>query len=498
MFDSLRWTFALTMAGLAFTGCAAGPDFRPPDAPATKAYTPLALTGKTAAFPVADRASQRFVSGQDIPGEWWTLFHCEALDRLIRQALADSPALALAKARINEARENRLAQFGELFPGVDASATATRQKISGASFGQSDANVNAFTLFNASVNVSYSLDLFGSRRRELEALESQIEFRQFQLEGAHLTLTANIVTSAVKDASLRAQIRATRGIVDIQERLLEVVQRRLELGGASLPDVLTQRTQLAQIRTTLPPLERDLEQTRHQLAVLTGEPPSEAVLPEFDLDGLKLPEELPVSILSSLVRQCPDIRAAEALLHEASARVGAATANLYPQITLTGNLGSAAATLGGLLDSTSTIWGFGAGLLQPLFRGGTLTAQRRAAAAVYDQAMAQYRETVLESFRNVADVLRALEADARTLKAQAEAELNARDALDLTRNQFQLGAVSYLSLLNAQRQHQEAQIGLVRAQATRFADTAALFQALGGGWWSRPSQGVTAALTTKE
>jgi NodT family efflux transporter outer membrane factor (OMF) lipoprotein len=332
----------------------------------------------------------------------------------------------------------------------------------------------------------------------LEALDSQIEYQQFQLEGAYLTLTATIAVSAVKEASLRSQIKVTREIAALQEEQLAVVERRFELGGVSLSEVLAQRTQLAKTRATLPPLERDLEQTRHQLAVLIGQLPGEAVLPEFDLDGLSLPEELPVSLPSSLVRQRPDIRAAEALLHEASARVGVATAKLYPQITLTGSFGSISATIGSLFDGTATIWGFSAGLLQPLFHGETLSAQQRAAAAVYDQAAAQYRETVLGSFQTVADVLRALEADARTLKAQAETEAIAAESLDLTRKQFQFGAINYLTLLNAQQQYQEARIGVVQAQAARFADTAALFQALGGGWWNRSQQDMTAAWRTKE
>ncbi|MHB9099192.1 MAG: efflux transporter outer membrane subunit, partial [Syntrophales bacterium] len=422
-------------------GCAVGPDFRPPQAPVTGSYTVMALPEKTADAPGNGGASQRFIPGQDIPGEWWALFHSEALDRLIRQALADSPTLALAKARIFEAQENRRAQAGALVPSVDANVSASRQKTSGAAFGQTDTTSGAFTLINTSVNVSYTLDLFGATRRQLEALDSQIEFQQFQRESAYLTLTATIVVTAVKEASLRSQIRATREITALQEDQLAVVERRLDLGGVSLSDVLAQRAQLAQTRATLPPLERDLQQTRHQLAVLVGKLPGEAILPEFELDGLKLPEELPVSLPSSLVRQRPDIRAAEALLHAASARIGVATAKLYPQITLTGGFGSMAATAGGLFDGTSTIWNLGAGLLQPLFHGGTLTAQQRAAVAAYDQAVAQYRETVLGSFQAVADVLRALEADARTLKAQAETEAIARESLDLTRKQCQLGAV---------------------------------------------------------
>ncbi len=487
-----------TAAAMALAGCAVGPDFHPPQPPVTGSYTAAPLPEKTAGTAGTGGASQRFVPGQEIPGEWWTLFRSEPLDRLIRRALADSPTLALARARILEAQENRRAQFGALLPNVDANVSASRQKTSGAQVGQPDTSNAAFTLINASVNVSYTFDLFGATRRQLEALDSQIEFQKFQLEGALLTLTSTMVVTAVKEASLRSQIRAIREIAALQEEQLAVVQRRLELGGVSLPDVLAQQTQLAQTEATLPPLERDLEQTRHQLAVLAGKLPGEADLPEFSLDGFTLPEELPVSLPSSLVRQRPDIVAAEALLHAASAHVGVATAQLYPQITLTGGFGSMAASAGSLFNGPSTIWNIGAGLLQPVVHGGTLSARQRAAAALYDQAAAQYRETVLGSFQTVADVLRALEADARTLNAQAAAEGIAKRSLDLTRRQFQLGAVSYLTLLNAQRQYQEALIGVVRAQATRFADTAALYQALGGGWWNRNPRDKTTAGTAKE
>jgi NodT family efflux transporter outer membrane factor (OMF) lipoprotein len=292
----------------------------------------------------------------------------------------------------------------------------------------------------------------------------------------------------VKQASLRAQINATQDILTAQEKQLEVVERQFQVGGVSGSDVLLQRTQVAQTRALLPPLERDLAQAGHQLAVLAGKLPSEAVLPAFTLEALKLPQELPVSLPSSLARQRPDIRAAEALLHQASAQIGVATANLYPQTTLTGSYGSLATRTGDLFSSGAGIWSLGASILQPLFHGGELTARRRAAVAAYDQAAAQYRETVLQAFQNVADTLRALEADARTLKAQAEAESLARDTLDLIRKQFELGAVSYLSLLDAQRQYQQVRINLIQAQAARYADTAALFQALGGGWWNRPAQ----------
>ncbi len=479
----------LMAAGAMLAACAVGPDFHRPEAPATKSYTATTLPKETASTPVAGGASQRFVPEQDIPAQWWTLFRSQALDQLIRQALQDSPTLTAAQATLRASQENLRAQYGAaLSPSVDAGLSATRQRISGTAFGPGG-KPSLFNLYNASVKVSYGLDLFGGARRELESLRSQVDYQQFQLEAAYLTLTANIVTTAVKEASLRAQIKATQDIATLQEKQLAVVERQLELGAVARADVLAQRTQVAQTRATLPPLEKDLAQTRHLLAVLAGKLPSEAALPEFDLDGLQLPQELPVSLPSALVQQRPDIRASESLLHQASAQVGVATAGMFPQITLTGSYGVESNKSADLFNGNApSIWNLGAGLLQPIFHGGELSARRRAAVATYDQAAAQYRETVLLAFQNVADVLRALDLDASALKAQAEAETAARDALDLTQRQFQLGAVSYLDLLNAERQHQQALIGLVQAQATRYADTAALFQALGGGWWNRNQQ----------
>lgn len=465
------------------SACSVGPDFRRPDAPDVKTYTLTELPAETAASPVMGGEAQRFHFGQDIPAEWWNLFHSEALNEVIRQALARNPTLDTAKAALRHAQENLYAQAGvTLFPKVDANLSAERQKSSPAAFGQTGPS-SVFNLYNASVSVSYSLDIFGGLRRELEALQAQADYRGFQLQGTYLALTSNIVTAAVKEASLRAQIRTTHEILSIQEKELNLVERQFEIGSASRSAVLAQQTQLAETRATLPPLEKDLALTRHQLAVLSGVTPGEAALPEFELEGFVLPKDLPVSLPSSLVRQRPDIMASEALLHTASAQVGVATADLYPKITLTGNYGSETMKLGDLFESGTGIWNLAAGLTQPVFHGGELNARRRAAIAAYDQAAAVYRETVLLAFQDVADVLRALDLDAATLKAQGEAEEAARATLELTQRQFELGAVSYLSLFNADRQYRQTRINRVQAQAARYSDTAALFQALGGAWW---------------
>lgn len=481
-----KMAIAVALTGAALNGCAVGPNFVQPEAPKTDAYTADPLPTETVATAVTGGAAQRLQFGQEIPDQWWRLFQSPALDQLVRQAMADSPTLAAAQATLRQAQETLRAELGVAWsPAVDAVLVGRRQRISGASFGQPSAPASEFSLYNASVGVSYSLSLAGGTQRELESLRSQVDYQRFQLEAAYLALTANIVTTAVTEAALRAQIRVTQEMVATEEQQLTIVERQFELGAASRPDVLVQRTQLAQTRASLPLLNKALAQTRHALAVLVGKLPSEARLPEFELDGFELPQAVPVSLPSALVRQRPDIRASEALLHSASAQIGVATAAMFPQITLTGSIGSESTRSAGLFQSDTGVWNFGAALLQPLFHGGELAARRRGAIAAYDQAAAQYRETVLLAFQNVADVLRALDADAAVLKAQAEADAAARDALTLSESQFKLGAVSYLVLLIAQRQYRLAHMALVQAQATRYADTAALFQALGGGWWNR-------------
>ncbi len=474
------------------TGCMVGPNFNPPEAPNSQTYTSTAIPAKTVAATTVAGKAQTFKPGEKIPHQWWMLFHSEPLDRLIRQAMTDNPTTAAAQAALREAEENLRAQSGaSTLPAVNAKLAATRERFSGSSFGQSGGATSTFTLYNASVNVSYLLDISGGVKRELEALRAQVDYQRFELQGTYLALTANIVTSAIQEASLRAQLQATREILADQQQQYKMIQEQFKLGGNSRTDVLAQQTQLAKTQASLPPLEKALSQARHRLAVLVGKLPGDAGgLPEFEIHQMVLPEDLPLSLPSSLVRQRPDIQAAEALLHAASAQVGVATANLYPQITLTGSYGSESNKIGDLFQGDTIVWNFGAGLLQPIFQGGALKAKKRAAVAAYDQASALYRETVLQAFLNVADVLQALTSDADTLKAQSDVEAAAADTLALTKKQFQFGAISYLSLLDAERQYQQARISLIQAQAARFADTAALFQALGGGWQAGPAEGA--------
>ena len=489
---SLRFLFPLCMASL-LVACAVGPDFKPPAPPdGGDSYTPSPIPAQTVSAPGEAGQAQRFVPGQDIPAQWWSLFQSPALDQLVRDALKRSPSLASAQAALRQANENYRAESGELlYPSVNAQLGFNREKTS-----RVTGTGGVFNLYNASVNVSYTLDLFGANKRQLEGLSAQVDYQQYQLEASYLTLTSNLVTTAIREASLRAQLQATQDILDAQQKQLNVIEQQFKFGAIGRGTVLLQQNTVAQTRATVPPLEKSLAQTRHQLSVYAGQLPSEAGLPQFDLASLQLPQDLPVSLPSDLIRQRPDVRASEALLHQASAQIGVATANLYPQLTLSGSYGSTATTFPSLLRSSSAIWGLGAGLAQPVFNGGALNAKRRAAIAAYEGAAADYRATVLVAFQNVADSLRALDSDASALKEQAEVEALARASLDLNTQQFKLGAISYLTLLDAQRTYQQARVGLVQAQAARYADSAALFQALGGGWWNRPA--LEAASTTTD
>lgn len=470
------------------TGCMVGPNFHTPSPPQVKRYTELPLPKKTVSAAIKGSAgkSQRYILGKDISAQWWTLFRSPQLNHLINRGLNNSPNLAAALAALTQARENLKAEIGSAyFPNVTGQFSYQRQRFSASTFGVSQTPPDVFDLFYTSMNVSYTLDVFGGLRRQVEASRAQVDYEYFELEAAYLSLTSNIVTTSITVASLRAQIQATQQLVQLQEKLLKLVTAQFNLGGASRADVLSQETALEQTRANLPVLQQNLVQARDSLAVLVGSFPSDADLPQFNLDKLTLPIEIPVSVPSLLTCQRPDIRAAEALLHQASAQVGVATANLLPSFTITGYYGFQSIPLSRLFTSDSNIWSILNTAQTPIFNGGSLRAKRRASIAAYQQAVAQYKETVLQAFQNVADTLSALNHDAQVLRAQRRAEIAAKNAMYLTQQQYELGGVSYPSLLIAQRQYHQTVINRIQAQATRYADTAALFAALGGGWWNR-------------
>ncbi|MDX8397516.1 MAG: efflux transporter outer membrane subunit [Mariprofundaceae bacterium] len=470
-------------------GCAVGPDFKTPASPTVERYSnelkqPVSELELTLSDDVATSLPQ-LLSSDTIPAQWWQLFESDPLELLIQRSLKASPTLQVAEARLQANQETLAANTGSiLYPNIDGSFGSTRQKISGASFGGRSL---IFSLQNASLDMSYSLDPAGGGRRLLEFGRAQVEYEVIELHAARITLVSNIVTSVIREASLRDQISALIEIIDAQKQQLELSEKKFDIGVISKVEVLSQRASLAQTRTQLPSLQQSLSQTRHQLATLSGELPSEARLPEFHLDDLTLPHQIPVTLPSQLTRQRPDIRASEALLHQASAQVGVATANLYPSLTLTGRYGSEASNFSDLFSAGTSVWGIGAGLLQPIFHGGALQAKKRAAVASYQQAAAQYREDVLTAFQDVADALLALEMDGKKLILQEQAEAFSSETYDLVNAQYRQGAASYLDLLNAQSQYQQSRIALLQARAALYTDTAVLMFALGGGWWNDES-----------
>jgi NodT family efflux transporter outer membrane factor (OMF) lipoprotein len=476
----------LTAGGL-LAGCAVGPDFVRPAAPAVDRYTEGALPASTgAAEPPAGNA-QAFVPGADVPGAWWALFRSPALTALVADALRHNPTLEAQRAALRQAQETTLAQQGALLPAISAQANRTRQELSGAEGGggTGPAFSETFSVYDAQINVSYTFDVWGQTRRSIEADRARADQQRFTLEGAADMLAANVVTTAINAASLTAQAGAEQALADAEAQLLRTVQSQFQLGGATGVDVTTQESQLANTQALVVPLRVQAAQARDQLAAYVGRTPEAGGIPALSLADLTLPGALPVSLPSRLAEQRPDIRAAEAQLHQATANVGVAIANRLPQFTLGAFVGTAPAKIGDLFTPGNGIFEVLTQVLAPIFQGGTLLHQQRAAVAAAQGAAASYRATVVGAFQNVADVLTALQGDAGALAANERAERAAARSLNLARLQYGAGGVAYLTVLTAQTQYQGAVLGLIRAQAARFTDTAALYTALGGGWWNR-------------
>jgi NodT family efflux transporter outer membrane factor (OMF) lipoprotein len=472
-------------ASMLLTSCAVGPDFKEPAAPQVSGYTPSPLSTTSGAMNVAGGGAQHFAAGYDIPGEWWTLFRSKPLNDLIERSLTNNPNLKAAQAALAVARENVLAQDGAYYPDVAGSFTASRQKTSSELAPIPNSNALYFNLYTPQVSVSYMPDVFGLNRRTVESLKAQAEEARFAWVATYITLSANVVAAAIQEASLRAQIAATRQLIGINTNMLNLLRNQLAQGYASRLDVAAQESQLAQVNATLPPLLAQLAQQRDLLAVLSGGFPSQGPSEEFELSSLQLPQALPLSLPSQLVEQRPDVRQAEETLHAASAQIGIAIANRLPNFTLTADAGTMALEAGQIFAGGAGFWTLAGNVTQPIFQGGALLHRERAARAAYIQAAEQYRSTVLTAFQNVADTLNALEQDADALKTAAAAADAAKVTLELTRGQLQSGQANFLAVLSAEQTYQQAVISLVQAQANRHADTAALFQALGGGWWNR-------------
>jgi len=467
------------------SGCVVGPRFKRPAPPDVGGYTPASISTTSSTSNVAGGEAQQFVDGRDIPGEWWTLFHSKPLNDLIERSLKANPSLKAAQAALIVARENMLAQRGAYYPSVSGSFSATRAKTSADLSPVTNTSALTYSLYTPEVSVSFVPDVFGLNRRTVESLQAQEQQARFALAATHITLSANVAAGAIQEASLRGQIDATRELITINTNMLQILRDQYAKGYVSQLDVAAQESQLAQVAATLPPLLKQLAQQRDLLAVLSGGFPNQDLTEKFELSSLQLPQELPVSLPSQLVEQRPDVRQAEENLHSASAQIGIARANRLPNFLLTGDVGSMAVAASNIFAAGTGFRDIDASVTQPIFQGGTLLHRERAARAAYTQADEQYRGTVLTAFQNVADTLNALQQDANALKAAAAAKDAATVTLDLTKKQLEAGYANYLALLSAEQAYQQALINLVQAQSNRYADTAALFQALGGGWWNR-------------
>ena len=474
-----------TAALLLTAGCVVGPRFKKPAAPDVSGYTPAPISTTSSTSNVAAGEAQHIVDGRDIPGEWWTLFHSKPLNDLIERSLKANPSLKAAQAALVVARENMLAQRGAYYPSVSGSFSATRAKSSADLSPVTNTSALTYSLYTPEVSVSFVPDVFGLNRRTVESLQAQEQQARFALAATHITLSANVAAGAIQEASLRGQIDATHELITINTNMLQILRDQYAKGYVSQLDVAAQESQLAQVAATLPPLLKQLAQQRDMLAVLSGGFPNQDLAENFALSSLQLPQELPLSLPSQLVEQRPDVRQAEENLHAASAQIGIARANRLPNFLLTGDVGSVAVLASNIFTSGTGFRDIGASVTQPIFEGGTLLHRERAARAAYTQADEQYRSTVLTAFQNVADTLHALQQDADALKAAAAAKDAATITLDLTKKQLEAGYANYLALLSAEQAFQQALINLVQAQSNRYADTAALFQALGGGWWNR-------------
>jgi NodT family efflux transporter outer membrane factor (OMF) lipoprotein len=468
---------------LAWPMCACvGPNFAPPPAPDVDTYLP----GKLASPSGGRVAGQHFVTGAQVSARWWAAFQSEPLNDLIRQSVEHNPSLQSAEAAIRVAQFNAQAQRGAWAPQLTGNSTSSQilNSNAGAVFGGDlgDVDQTRFSLVTHQLTVSFTPDIWGANFRAVENLDAVTEQNLFQLEAAYLALTGNVVTAAIQEASLRGQIAATERIIVIERHALDILKRQLSFGQAAQADVLQQEAALALVEQLLPPLQKQLSLQRDLLTALAGQLSADEIMQHFDLAHLKLPANLPISLPSKLVDQRPDVRASEAAMHSASALIGVAIAARLPNITLSGNGGTSGYNFAQAFTPGTGFYTLAAGVTTPIFDGFTLYNKQKAAEAALEQAEALYRSAVITAFQNVADALRALQADARAMQAAVHSETTAKASLDIVLKQLDAGQVNVLSLLTAQQTYLTAVVARVVTEANRLSDTAALFIALGGGW----------------
>jgi NodT family efflux transporter outer membrane factor (OMF) lipoprotein len=477
------------LAALALTGCTVGPKFVPPPAPVVDSYTRLPLAAETGDPDTG--AVQHFVQGGDVPGRWWTLYQSPALDALVDRALMANPDVESAQAALRSMRETYLAQRAARYPTVDGSYNLQRQQANRDTLAPLlSSNNDLFSLSTAQLNVAYDLDIFGGVKRQAENSLAQADAQRFQTEAAYLTLTTNVVNAAVQIAMLRDQMTATQAIIKSDRDVVDIMQRQQTLGEIGRGDVANQEAALAQAQQTLPPLEKQLAQAEDLLADLIGGFPSEILVEPVSLASLKLPTDLPLSLPAKLVQQRPDVKAAEANLHAASALVGVAIAARLPDISLAANAGGTATNVTQMFNNGNLFWAASGNVAQTIFDAGALKHRQHAAEANFDQAKAQYSSTVLSAFQNVADTLQAIKSDSTTFNATVASERRTAESAAIAKRQFELGEVTAVVALNAELAHQQTLVTRIQADASRYADTTALFQALGGGWWNRSETAI--------
>jgi len=486
IFPLCRKSIALgfcTIVLLALTGCAVGPDFVRPDPPAVDRYVPEEQT--LIIVPVNGQA-QHFALDAEVVANWWRLFKSPKLDALVQEAISHNQSLQAAQASLQRSQENLRAGYGIFYPQVDLAAGLSRQRFSAARFGSPASSI--FNLLTMSTTVSYALDVFGGQRRAVEGLGAQRDFQHYTVLAAYLTLSGNIVNTVIARAAYAAQIAATRKLIEIQQEQIAIAETQVQAGIVAYASVVDLKAKLAALQATLAPLEQKLSQTEHLLSTLTGHAPGERMLAQVDLDEITLPADLPVSLPSKLVRQRPDILAAEATVHENSANIGIATAELLPSFTLSGTYGQNTRNLADVFMSSGNFWSVGANIVAPLFHGGTSWLHRKAAIAAYQQSLANYKQTALDALAQVADILLALEHDAEALRSYAQQLDLTQESVHLAQTNYQAGLVNYSYVLSIQSQFFQAKLAYLQVQAQRLQDTAALFVALGGGWWNDGKQ----------
>jgi NodT family efflux transporter outer membrane factor (OMF) lipoprotein len=461
-----------------------GPDYVAPAPPETAGYSIEPLPG-TRSAPGATGGAQRFVYGGDLPQQWWRVFRSPALNWLVEEALRNNQNLQSTMSALRAAKELVYAQQAKYFPTAQANFNPTRQQTPASLTPIPASGAQIFDLYTAQVLVSYTMDVWGQNRRMVESQQALADMQRFTVEAAYLALTANVVVAAVQEASLRGQIEVTNRLIATVRRMVGILRQQLNAGYANRIDLAAQEAALAQVEATLPPLQKQLAITRDLLTALLGRYPNEEPYQRFTLDVLQLPHDLPVSLPSQLIMQRPDVRLAQEQMHSASALIGVATANMLPNFTINANGGYTALTLAALLHPLNSFWLLSGNVTQTIFDAGNLLHQRRQAEANYDQTAWTYRSVLIGALQNVADTLHALQYDATALKAARDFERAAKISLDLSRQQMETGQANVLFLLLAQQTYLQAQIAVVQARANRLSDSAALFQALGGGWWNR-------------